>query len=89
MLINIGYGNVVNSDKIVTVISSDSAPARRLIQGAKDKGTAIDATQGRKTKAVLVMENGSVVLLALLPETLAGRAGVFPDMTDEARAEND
>jgi len=72
MLINIGYGNVVNSDKIVTVISSDSAPARRLIQGAKDKGTAIDATQGRKTKSVIEAE-GYIILSALLPDTIADR----------------
>ena len=84
MLINIGYGNVVNSDKIVTVISSDSAPARRLIQGAKDKGTAIDATQGRKTKAVLVMENSQLVLSALLPETIAQRAQAEGKEDDEA-----
>ena len=72
MLINIGYGNVVNSDKIVAVISSDSAPARRLIQGAKDKGTAIDATQGRKTKSGIVAE-GYIILSALLPDTIADR----------------
>lgn len=72
MLINIGYGNVVNSDKIIAVISSDSAPAKRLVQGAKDKGTAIDATQGRKTKAVIVTE-GYIILSALLPDTIAGR----------------
>ena len=72
MLINIGYGNVVNSDKIIAVISSESAPAKRLVQGAKDRGTAIDATQGRKTKAVIVTE-GYIVLSALLPDTIAGR----------------
>ena len=72
MLINIGYGNVVNSDKIIAVISSDSAPAKRLVQGAKDRGTAIDATQGRKTKAVIVTE-GYIVLSALLPDTIASR----------------
>ena len=72
MLINIGYGNVVNSDKIVAIINSDSAPAKRLSQGAKDAGTAIDATQGRKTKAIIVTD-AHVVLSALLPETIAGR----------------
>ncbi len=72
MLINIGYGNVVNSDKVIAVISSDSAPARRLVQGAKDNGTAIDATQGRKTKAVIVTE-GYIILSALLPDTIADR----------------
>ncbi|MCI9297797.1 MAG: DUF370 domain-containing protein [Lachnospiraceae bacterium] len=88
-LIHIGFGNMINAEKIIAIVSPDSAPIKRMVQGAKEAGTAIDATQGRKTKAVLVMENGSVVLSALLPETLAGRAGVFPDMTDEARAEND
>lgn len=80
---------MINAEKIIAIVSPDSAPIKRMVQGAKEAGTAIDATQGRKTKAVLVMENGSVVLSALLPETLSGRAGVFPDMTDEARAEND
>lgn len=79
MLINIGYGNVVNSDKIIAVISSDSAPAKRLIQGAKDRGTAIDATQGRKTKSVIVTE-GYMVLSALLPDTIAGR---FPGVEQQ------
>lgn len=72
MLINIGYGNVVNSDQIVAVISSDSAPAKRLIQGARDNGTAIDATQGRKTKSVIVTGR-YMVLSALLPDTIASR----------------
>ena len=72
-LINIGYGNYTNPDKIVSVIRPDSAPARRLVQTAKDNGTAVDATQGRKTKSVILAENGSVILSALLPETVAGR----------------
>lgn len=72
-LINIGYGNIVNTDKIVAVISPDAAPVKRMIQAAKDNGHAIDGTCGRKTKAVIVMENGSLVLSALLPETIAGR----------------
>ncbi len=72
MLINIGYGNVVNSHKIVAVISPDSAPSKRLVQSCKDNGTAIDATQGRKTKAIIVTDK-HVILSALLPETIAGR----------------
>ena len=72
MLINIGYGNVINSDKIVAIINSDSAPAKRLSQNAKDNGSAIDATQGRKTKAIIVTDT-HVILSALLPETIAGR----------------
>lgn len=72
-LVNIGFGNIVNTDKIVAVISPDAAPIKRMIQSAKDNGSAIDGTCGRKTKSVIVMENGSVVLSALLPETIANR----------------
>lgn len=72
-LINIGYGNVMNVDKIVSVVSPDSAPVKRLVQAAKDAGTAVDATQGRKTKGVIVTDSGLLVLSALLPETIAGR----------------
>lgn len=73
MLIHIGFGNIVNTAKIIAIVSPDSAPVKRLVQNAKEKGLAIDATQGRKTKSVLVMENSQIVLSALLPETLAGR----------------
>ena len=73
-LIHIGFGNIINAEKIVAIVSPDSAPIKRMVQGAKEKGTVIDATQGRKTKAVMAMENGSVVLSALMPETIAGRA---------------
>lgn len=73
-LINIGFGNIVNTAKIIAIVSPDSAPIKRMVQGAKEAGTAIDATQGRKTKAVLVMESSQIVLSALLPETIAGRA---------------
>lgn len=73
-LIHIGFGNMVNTSKIIAIVSPDSAPVKRMVQNAKEKGTAIDATQGRKTKAVLVMENSQIVLSALLPETIAGRA---------------
>ena len=73
-LIHIGFGNILNAEQIVAIVSPDSAPIKRMVQGAKESGTVIDATQGRKTKAVMVMENGSVVLSALMPETIAGRA---------------
>lgn len=72
-LINIGFGNVVNTDKMISIINPDSAPVKRMIQNAKDMGIAIDATQGRRTKAVIVMENNQLVLSALQPETLANR----------------
>ncbi len=72
-LIHIGFGNIINTGKIVAIVSPDSAPVKRMVQSAREAGTAIDATQGRKTKAVLVMETGQLVLSALLPETIAGR----------------
>lgn len=71
--VNIGYGNVVNSKKVISIVSPDAAPMKRMIQGAKDDGSAIDATCGKKTKAVLVMENKMLVLSSLLPDTIAGR----------------
>ena len=73
-LIHVGFGNIVNTTKIIAIVSPDSAPIKRMVQNAKENGRAIDATQGRKTKSVLVMENNQVVLSALLPETIAGRA---------------
>lgn len=72
-LINVGFGNVVNSGKIVAVIRPDAAPVKRMVQTAKDNGNCIDATCGRKCKAVIVMEIGQIVLSALLPETIANR----------------
>lgn len=73
MFVNIGFGNIVNSKQVVSIISPEAAPVKRMVQQAKDDGRAIDATCGRKTKAVLVCMNQSVVLSALLPETIAGR----------------
>ena len=73
MLVNIGYGNFVNMDKVIGVVRADAAPVKRMIQTAKDENIAIDATCGRKTKCVLVMESGHVVLAALLPETIENR----------------
>lgn len=70
---NIGFGNMVNTDKIVSIVSPDSAPMKRLVQKSKDNGTAIDATQGRKTKSVLIMDSNHLILSALLPETIASR----------------
>ncbi len=72
-LMNIGFGNLVNTDKVVAVVTPDSAPAKRLVQKAKQTEGAVDATQGRKTRSILIMEQGTVVLSALGPDTLAGR----------------
>ena len=72
-LIHIGFGNIVNAGKIIAIVSPDSAPVKRMVERAREDGSAIDATQGRKTKAVLVMENSQLVLSALLPETIGQR----------------
>ena len=71
--INIGFGNVVNADKIISIVSPVAAPVKRLVQNARDNGDAVDATCGRKTKAVIIMENKTVVLSSLLPETIVTR----------------
>ncbi|MDE6639831.1 MAG: DUF370 domain-containing protein [Acetatifactor sp.] len=89
MLIHIGFGNIVNTTKIIAIVSPDSAPVKRLVQSAKEKGLAIDATQGRRTKSVLVMENSQVVLSALLPETIAGRVQVGQEEGTLPAAEDD
>ncbi len=83
MLLHIGFGNIVNTTKIIAIVSPESAPIKRLVQNAREKGMAIDATQGRKTKSVLVMENSQVVLSALLPETIAGRVRAGFDAAEE------
>lgn len=88
MLIHIGFGNIVNTSKIIAIVSPESAPIKRLVQNAKEKGLAIDATQGRRTKSVLVMENSQVVLSALLPETIAGRAHMGQEMPEESLAQD-
>ncbi len=72
-LINIGYGNMISSQRIVTIVSPDSAPIKRLVQEAKDDGRAIDATYGRKTRAIIIMDSGHIVLSSLITETLAAR----------------
>ncbi|MBQ5359664.1 MAG: DUF370 domain-containing protein [Lachnospiraceae bacterium] len=73
-LIHIGFGNIVNAGKIIAIVSPESAPVRRLVASAREDGRTIDATQGRRTKSVIVMENDRIVLSALLPETIRGRA---------------
>lgn len=72
-LVNIGFGNIIAANKIVAIVSPDSAPIKRMVQDAKDEGTAIDATCGRKTRAVLIMDSGHIILAAVQPETVAGR----------------
>ena len=72
-LVNIGFGNLVNAQRVLAVIAPDSAPVKRMIQDARDKGVLIDATFGRKTKTVLVMDSGHIVLSGILLESVGTR----------------
>lgn len=72
-LLSIGFGNVVSVSRVIAIISPEAAPIKRMIQEAKDAKTAVDATCGRRTRAVVVMDSGHIVLSALQPETLSGR----------------
>ncbi len=72
-LISIGFGNVVSANRVISIVSPESAPVKRLIQESRDKGNLIDGTCGRRTRAVIVMDSNHVVLTALQPETIANR----------------
>lgn len=83
ILINIGFGNLVADDKILAVVSNDSAPVKRMVQEAKEKGRLIDATYGRKTRAVILTEGDSVILSALTTEKLAERVNGQKEKEEE------
>lgn len=72
-LVNIGYGNAVSADKVIVIVSPSSAPIKRIIQDARDTNKLVDATYGRKTRAVIITESNHVVLSALQAETIASR----------------
>ena len=72
-LVNIGFGNIVSANSIIAIVSPESAPIKRMVQEAKDKGTAIDATYGRRTRAVVITDSDHLILSALQPETVASR----------------
>lgn len=72
-LLSIGLGNYVSYDRVVAIVSPESAPVKRMVQEAKDKGIAIDSTYGRRTRAVIVMDSGQVVLSSIQPETIVDR----------------
>ena len=72
-LVNIGFGNIIALERVISIVSPESAPIKRLVQEAKDSKMAIDATYGRKTRAVIIMDSGHVVLSAIQPETVASR----------------
>jgi len=72
-LINIGFGNIVVANRIVAIVSPDSAPIKRIIQEARESGSLIDATYGRRTRAVVITDSGHIILSAVQPETMATR----------------
>ena len=72
-LISIGFGNMISASRLIAIVSPESAPIKRLISDAKAKGTLIDATYGRKTRAVVIMDSDHIILSAVQPETVAGR----------------
>lgn len=82
-LINIGFGNIVSANRIIAIVSPESAPIKRIIQVAKDKGMLIDATYGRRTRAVVVTDSEHVILSAVQPETVAHRLSDKTDEVDE------
>ncbi len=87
--INIGYGNMVAVERVVTLVSPDSAPVKRLIQDAKDDGRIIDVTCGRKTRAVVITDSEHVILSALQTETIANRLNNSDSDTVDADAEEE
>ena len=83
-LINIGFGNLISAQRLISIVSPDSAPVKRLVQESRDRGMLIDATYGRKTASVLIMDSDHVVLSALAAERLAPRLGMaVEDLTEE------
>jgi extracellular matrix regulatory protein A len=78
-LINIGFGNIVSANRVIAIVSPESAPIKRIINDARDRGQLIDATYGRRTRAVIISDSGHVVLSAIQPETVANRFVVSKD----------
>lgn len=82
-LINIGFGNIVSADRIISIVSPESAPIKRIVQEAKDSKMAIDATYGRRTRSVIIMDSGHIILSAVQPETVASRVDNDEDEDEE------
>ncbi len=82
-LVNIGFGNIVSAERIISIVSPDSAPIKRIVQEAKDSKTAVDATYGRRTRSVIIMDSGHIILSAVQPETIAGRVDSMLDNVEE------
>lgn len=88
-LINIGFGNMVSSSRLIAIVSPESAPIKRIITDSREKGQLIDATYGRRTRAVIITDCGYIILSAIQPETVAGRLTVKgeQEMTEVAEDE--
>ncbi|GAA0331374.1 extracellular matrix/biofilm regulator RemA [Bacillus carboniphilus] len=82
-LINIGFGNIVSANRLISIVSPESAPIKRLVQDARDRNMLIDATYGRRTRAVLIMDSDHVILSAVQPETVAHRLVDREEIVDE------
>ncbi|BCV24738.1 MAG TPA: DUF370 domain-containing protein [Firmicutes bacterium] len=82
-LINIGFGNIVSANRIVAIVSPESAPIKRIVQEARDRGMLIDATYGRRTRAVIITDSDHVILSAVQPETVANRLADHDEEDDE------
>lgn len=88
-LINIGFGNIVSANRIVAIVSPESAPIKRIIQEARDRGMLIDATYGRRTRAVVVTDSDHIILSAVQPETVAHRLDTKEDIKDDILEESE
>ena len=88
-LINIGFGNLINANRLVAIVSPESAPIKRIIQDSKERGMLIDATHGRRTRAVIITDSDHVILTYLQSETVANRLNDYDDGLDEEDGESD
>ena len=86
-LVNIGFGNMVAANRMVAIVSPESAPIKRIIQDAKEKGTLIDSTHGRRTRAVIITDSDLIILTYLQAETLSNRMSEESDIEDEDEAD--
>ncbi len=84
-LVNIGFGNMINAGRLISIVSPESAPIKRVMREAEDKQMLINATYGRRTRAVIIMDSGHVVLSSLQPETVANRIDETEEVSDEQR----
>jgi len=88
-LINVGFGNMVSAQRMIAIVSPESAPIKRMIQEARERGGLIDATYGRRTRAVLIMDSGHIILSAFLPASVAGRLSGKDSVLPEEPAEEE